>query len=285
MTIPKNVIVIIGCGGMGVAIARRIGSGSHIILADYSSTQLENAMTLLRPEGLSVEGVETNVSDFQSVQKLARYASEMGHISIIAHTAGVSPAQAPLDQIYKVDLLGTTHVIDAFLEVASAGTSLVAIASMAGHQSKQGISPEFEKHLATSPAETLLSYPELEASISNLDSAHQTSMMRGMAYGVSKWGNILRVQASASAWAKKGARINSVSPGVISTAMGQQELEGDYAQVIKSLIQNSPAGRIGTASDVANAVAFLSGPEASFITGNDLLVDGGCISAQTWDGN
>jgi NAD(P)-dependent dehydrogenase (short-subunit alcohol dehydrogenase family) len=127
----KNVVVIIGTGGMGVAVARRLGSGSHLVLADFSQGQLDNATKTLRGECHSIHAILTDVSSFGSVRNLAQRASQQGNIHAIAHTAGLSPVQASADKIYHVDLLGTAHVIDAFLSVVSADTALVVIASLA----------------------------------------------------------------------------------------------------------------------------------------------------------
>ncbi|KAJ5363420.1 uncharacterized protein N7496_009133 [Penicillium cataractarum] len=273
----RNVVVIIGTGGMGLAIARRLGSGSHLVLADFSQGQLDSATETLRREGHSVHAIQTDVGRFDSVQNLAQQASHLGNIHAIAHTAGLSPAQASTDRIYQVDLLGTAHVIDAFLSVVSADTALVVIASLAGHQTKGTLSEDLEKHLATAPADKLLGHPEL-APPSDL----QENAPGLRAYGISKRANIVRVQASAAAWGKKGARINSVSPGLISTAMGHQEMQGPLKAQLKDLIDNSAVTRVGTPGDIANVVAFLCSSEASFITGEDILMDGGWASSKRW---
>jgi NAD(P)-dependent dehydrogenase (short-subunit alcohol dehydrogenase family) len=274
---PRNVVVIIGTGGMGLAIARRLGSGAHLVLADFSQAQLDNAAEILRGEGQTVHAIQTDVSNLESVQNLAKQASQLGTIRAIAHTAGLSPVQAPLDKIYQVDLLGTVHVVDTFLTVASTDTSVVVIASLAGHQAQGTLSAELEKHLATAPADKLLDHPELAPPP---DLQENAPGLR--AYGISKRANIIRVQASAAAWGKKGARINSVSPGIISTAMGHQEFNGPLKEQLHGLVENSPAARVGTPSDVANVAAFLCSPEASFITGEDVLLDGGWASSRKW---
>ncbi|KAL5357140.1 hypothetical protein BJX96DRAFT_143945 [Aspergillus floccosus] len=282
MAIPKNVVVIIGCGGMGLAIARRLGSGSSVLLADASPLQLENAISTLRQEGYAVDGKETDVSSLDEVNNLAKKASDMGPIKTIVHTAGLSPIQASPERIYQVDLLGTANVIDAFLKVATGGASFVVIASMAGHAIEETFATDFEQHLATAPTQTLLSHPELDTGPYEADTP-ESRMASARAYGISKRANIVRVQAFAAAFGTKGARINSVSPGVISTVMGQRELDGPYGQHIRQIIEDGPAARIGTASDVANAAAFLASDEASFITGTDLLVDGGSTSSRRWN--
>ncbi|KAL3462062.1 hypothetical protein BJX64DRAFT_149729 [Aspergillus heterothallicus] len=273
----RSVVVIIGTGGMGLAIARRLGSGAHLVLADFSQAQLASATESLRGEGHCVHSIQTDVSSLDSVQNLARQASKLGPIRAIAHTAGLSPVQASADRIYQVDLLGTAHVIDAFLSVVSTDTSLVVIASLAGHQAKGTLSDDLEKHLATASADELLTHPELIP-----PSDLQENALGLRAYGISKRANIVRVQASAAAYGKKGARINSVSPGLISTAMGHQEIQGPLKEQLNDLIENSAVARVGTPSDVANVVAFLSSPDASFLTGEDILMDGGWRSAKRW---
>lgn len=262
---------------MGLAIARQLGSGSHLVLADFSKGQLDSATETLRGEGHIVHAIQTDVSRVDLVQKLAQQASQLGNIRAIAHTAGLSPAQASADKIYQVDLLGTAHVIDAFLSVASNDTTLVVIASLAGHQANGTLSEDLEKHLATAPADKLLDHPEL-APPSNLQ--ENTSGLR--AYSISKRANIVRVQAFAAAWGKKGARINSVSPGLISTAMGHREMQGPLKEQLRDLVENNAVTRVGTPSDIANVVAFLCSPEASFITGEDILMDGGWASSKRW---
>ena len=265
---------------MGLAVARRIGVGSHIIIADFSEVQLEKAVKALSEEGLQVEGVKTDVSQFKSVQNLAQHASRIGAIRVIAHTAGLGPAQAPASKIFPVNILGTANVINAFYEVATAGTSLVAVASLSGHGDQGALSDEFERHLAFAPADQLLARAELDLSLYGEDD----STKRYLAYAISKRSNIIRVQAAAQLWGRKGARINSISPGVIATPMSALELNGPKAADINGWLRISPAGRIGTPSDVANAVAFLSSAEADFIHGNDLLVDGGAASSLKWHG-
>ena len=281
----KNVTVITGTGGIGLAIARSLALNTHLVLADYSPTQLDAAAQVLRDEGHTVTTHATDVADWTSVQSLAETAVQVdGPIATIVHTAGVSPVQAPPARIYEVDLLGTAHVIDAFLPVVGAGATLTVIASMVGHYVVGKLSPEFETHLATAPVSSLLSHPQLDSSGFDRSDPAKAQAMTAGAYSVSKRGNILRVQAAARAWGLKGARINSVSPGVINTPMSRMEAERGAGAHIQKLVDESPMRRKGTASDIAAMVAFLASPAASFLTGSDYLVDGGSVAVHRWGG-
>ncbi|WP_200305389.1 SDR family oxidoreductase [Streptomyces adelaidensis] len=259
----RDVVVVTGAGGMGVAIARRLGSGRTVYLADASQGQLDRAVDALRDEGYTVEGVLTDVSDRKSVDELARAAAYAGRVAAVVHTAGVSAALGSARTILEVNLLGTAHVIDAFERVATRGTAMVCVSSMAGHVAS--LSREDEAALATAPVEELL----------GLGAVTGVGDSGTMAYIVSKRANHLRVEGAALAWNRLGARINSVSPGVITTAMSKAEAEGPSGAHMLAMLETSGAGRTGTPAEIADAVAFLTGPEARYITGTDLLVDGG----------
>ena len=222
--IPRKVLVVIGTGGMGLPIARRLASGRNLLLADYSDANLSAAPATLRSEGHDPKCHAVNITDFNAVCKLAQLATETGQIEAIIHTAGVAPGTANAKQIFEVDLLGTANVIEAFFPIVSPGTSLICIASMAGSLAE--LSSDLERHLATAPLDQLLQHKDIDLEISN----------PGMAYGLAKRGNQLRVQAAARAWGSKGARLNSVSPGIISTSLAQKQLEGPMGDHMKSLI-------------------------------------------------
>ncbi|MFZ2174331.1 MAG: SDR family oxidoreductase [Rhodococcus sp. (in: high G+C Gram-positive bacteria)] len=264
----KDVVVVIGVGGMGQAIARRVGSGRRVLLADFDEATLDSAADLLRGEGHDVISRAVDVSDRDSVVSLADTAAELGRVTHVAHTAGLSPEQAPTEAILRVDLLGVALVLDEFARIIAPGGAGVVIASMAGHMSG-GLPAEQERALAATPAPELLGLPFL---------APDTVGVPAMAYVLAKRANALRVQAAAGAWGQRGARINSISPGVISTPMGQQELAGESGQTMQAMVDMSPAKRLGTPDDIAAAAAFLLDPQAGFITGTDLLVDGGVVA-------
>ncbi len=265
----REVLVVIGTGGMGRAIARRSGSGRKVLLADFNEPALAAVADELRGDGYDVTSRTVDVGDRDSVVALAQAAADLGPVSRIAHTAGLSPAQASSEAILRVDLLGTALVLEAFGQVVSPGGAAVVVASMAGHMAG-GLDAASERALAATPAQDLLDLPFL-VPIAAGDP--------GPAYSVAKRANLLRVQSAAASWGERGARVNSISPGVISTAMGRQELDGESGDQMRAMVAMSGTGRLGTPDDIAAAAAFLLGSDADFITGADLLVDGGVIAA------
>lgn len=252
---------------MGIASARRLAGGRRVLFADYSQASLDFAAKSLRDDGHEVETHIIDVASFESVQKFATAVANAGHIDAIVHTAGLSPAMAPSNRIFDVDLLGTANVIEAFQEVVTAGSSMVCIASIARFGA--AASPELTAHFANAPLDQLLTNKELL----DIDTIQPEK-----AYALSKCANLARVQAAARAWAAKGARINTISPGVVLTAMVRKELESAHGAIIKGMIQATPMQRGGTADEMASVIAFLTGPDASFITGQDITIDGGFIA-------
>lgn len=264
----ERVLVVTGAGGMGTAVARRIGSGRTVLLADVNPDLLSTTAAGLRAEGHSVTEQITDVSDPESVRRLAGTAGATGRVEAVVHTAGLSPVQAPVAAVLRVDLLGTALMLDAFAPVVAPGGAGVVIASMAGTMSS--LDPGLEGRLAVTPTAGLLDLPELsETAITD----------PGAAYGVAKRANQVRVRAASLAWGRRGARVNTISPGIISTPMGVAELSGPSGDFMRSMIANSATGRMGTPDDIAAAVEFLTGPHSSFITGTDLLVDGGVVAS------
>jgi NAD(P)-dependent dehydrogenase (short-subunit alcohol dehydrogenase family) len=263
----NRVLAVIGAGGMGQAIARRMGSGNTVLLADAREDILRSVGETLQNEGHNVITRLVDVSSPGSVRDLAGTAASLGQVAQIAHTAGLSPVQAPALAILKVDLLGVALVLDEFGTVVAEGGAGVVISSMAGHFAPP-FSPEQERALSSIAAAELLSLPFL----SQIDDP-------GAAYAVAKRANHLRIQGASARWGDNGARVNSISPGIISTSMGRQELSSEHGELMRAMIESSPARRVGTPDDIASAAAFLLGPQSSFVTGTDLLVDGGAVAA------
>lgn len=266
MSENDKVLVVTGTGGMGTAVARRLGSGSVVVLADVDEAALDATAAGLRAEGYEVVEQPTDVSDGASVGALAETAAGHGRVEVVVHTAGLSPVQAPVDAILRVDLLGTALVLDAFATVVAPGGAGVVVASMAGSMAPPD--PDFERRLATTPTASLLDLPEL-AGITD----------PGAAYGIAKRANQVRVRAASVEWGRRGVRVNTISPGIISTPMSAAELEGPSGDLMRTMIATSATGRIGTPHEIAAAVEFLTGPHSTFITGTDLLVDGGVVAA------
>jgi NAD(P)-dependent dehydrogenase (short-subunit alcohol dehydrogenase family) len=271
--VSGDVAVIVGAGGMGVAIVRRIGAGRTLLLADHDEKSLAATADALRGEGHHVVTRHVDVAEPASVASLAAAAAALGPVTHLVHTAGLSPVQASPAEILRVDLLGVALVLDEFERVVAPRGAGVVIASTAAHLVAP-LPPEHEGALATTPPAELLALPFLSPDV--LEAAGRWN--GAQAYGLAKRANIVRVRAAALSWGRRGARVNSVSPGVISTSMGRQELAGTWGASMRRLIDNAPAGRVGTPDDVADAVSFLLGPQAGFITGTDLVVDGGSVA-------
>lgn len=263
-----EVLVIVGMGGMGQAVLRRSGAGQKVLLADFDETLLETVAGTALGDGYDVVSQRVDVSSRDSVAALAATAAELGTVTGVVHTAGLSPVQAPVEAIWKVDLLGTALVLDEFQKVIAPRGSGVFISSMSAYMVGGQIPADVLAGLAAVPTDDLLLVPFL----SGVDNP-------GYAYGIAKRANQVRVQAASLAWGARGARVNSISPGVISTPMGQQELAGESGAQMRAMIEGSGTKRVGTPGDIANAAAFLLGHDASFITGMDLLVDGGAVAA------
>lgn len=265
----EQVIVVIGSGSIGQAIARRVGAGKHILLADIRQENNYAAAKVLSEAGFTVSTTIVDIASRESVQQLVKTAKTMGSVTGLILAAGVSPSQATPDTILKVDLYGTALVIEQFGVVIEEGGSGVVIASQSGHR-LPSLSVEQDKALATTPTEELVSLPFLQSDQVK-DSLH--------AYQLSKRGNSLRVKAAAVSWGKRGARINTISPGIIITPLAKEELAGPRGDSYRRMLEISPAGRAGTPDEVANVAALLMGPDGAFITGSDFLMDGGVTSA------
>ena len=269
----SNVIVVIGPGQIGQAIARRVGVGKHVVLADMRPDHANAAAEVLGNAGYEVSVATVDVSSRKAVRALVETATALGDVTGLIHAAGVSPSQASPATILKVDLYGTALVLEEFGNVIARGGSGVVIASQSGHR-LPALSIEQNKALATTPVEELLRLPFLQLD-QVTDSLH--------AYQLAKRGNSLRVMAEAVRWAKRGARVNTISPGIIMTPLAKDELSGPRAEGYRRMIEMSAAGRAGTPDEVGNVGALLMGPDGGFITGSDFLMDGG-VTASYWYG-
>ena len=269
MTVINQVLAVIGAGGMGQAIARRQGPGRTVLLADFNEATLQAAADTLKADGHTVFTNRLDVSSPESVTAFAQEAAALGNVTQVVHTAGLSPVQAPPAAILAVDLLGVALVLEEFGGVVAAGGAGVVISSMAGHLMPP-LAANQEAALGHTPAAELLDLPFI---------GPEQVTDPGMAYGIAKRANHIRVAAASVAWGRRGARINSISPGIISTPMGQQELASPNGAVMRTMIDASGTGRLGTPDDIAAAAAFLLGPDSTFITGTDVLVDGGVVAA------
>ena len=269
-----DVIVVIGPGQIGQAIARRVGFGKQILLADQRRENAEAAADVLANAGYEVSVAAVDVASRAAVDELVKTATGLGEVAGLIHAAGVSPSQASPETILRVDLYGVALVLEAFGKVIARGGSGVVIASQSGHRLPP-LSVEQNKALATTPVDELLKLPFLQ-----LDKV--TDPLN--AYQLSKRGNSLRVMAEAVRWGKRGARLNTISPGIIMTPLARDELSGPRGEGYRRMIETSAAGRAGTADAVATVAALLMGPDGGFITGSDFLMDGG-VTASYWFGD
>ena len=267
----KDVTVVIGAGGIGLAIARRISSGRHVLLADHRQESANAAARLLEQAGFETTAMQADVSDRSTIQAVVGKARELGPIKALVQAAGVSPSQAPIEAILKVDLYGTAMLLEEFGKVMAEGGSGVVISSQSGYR-MPALTAAQDALLATAPADDLLA---LDFVRNAKDTLH--------AYQISKRCNSLRVRGEAIHWAKRGARINAISPGIIVTPLAHDELHGERADFYQAMLKKMPAGRAGTPDEIAALAALIMGPEGGFITGSDFLMDGG-VTAAYWYG-
>lgn len=268
-----EVNVVLGAGSIGQAIVRRVGAGKRILLADIRQENADAAAKILLDAGFAVTTATVDVSSRVSVHGLVATALALGEIRGVIHAAGVSPSQASPETILKVDLYGTPLVLEEFGNVIARGGAGIVIASQSGHRLPP-LSSEQNAALATTPVEKLLALPMLQPD-------QVKDSLR--AYQLSKRGNSLRVMAEAVRWGKRGARVNTISPGIIITPLANDELKGPRGPGYRRMIELSAAGRAGTPDEVGNVGALLLGPDGAFISGSDFLMDGG-VTAAYWFG-
>jgi NAD(P)-dependent dehydrogenase (short-subunit alcohol dehydrogenase family) len=265
----SEVTVVVGAGQIGQAIARRVSAGKQVVLADLRETNADAAAETLANAGFDVGTATVDVSSRESVHALAESAAARGDITGVIHAAGVSPSQAEVEVILAVDLYGTALVLEEFGNVIASGGAGVVIASQSGHR-LAALSAEEDKALATTPTDELLALRMLQPDQIS-DTLH--------AYQLAKRGNSLRVMAEAVRWAKRGARVNTISPGIIITPLAKDELTGPRGAGYRRMIEQSPVGRAGTPDEVGSVAALLMGTDGAFVTGSDFLMDGGVTAS------
>jgi NAD(P)-dependent dehydrogenase (short-subunit alcohol dehydrogenase family) len=265
----KEIVIVTGLGAMGLACARRLGNGRQLLLVDNDQSRLDHSRHHLVEEGFAVDCQQLDLADPLAAEELRGYLKSKGApLRYLLHTAAISPTMASAQRIYQVNLEGTAHLLDSLEADVVPGSVGIVIASM-GAQFVE-VPGEVEALLAMEPAAKLTAHAL----------AWDTSNDPNRAYLVAKRGNQVRIEAKSLRWAERGARLVSISPGVISTAQGRQEVR-EQPQVAQ-LVAANPMGRIGTPDDIAAAVEWLAGPAASYVTGIDLRVDGGTIAALRW---
>ena len=263
----KSVVVLVGSGSIGQAIARRVGAGRHVVLADIRLEAAESAAKLLEDAGFETSAVTADLSSRDSLLALIDHARSFGPIANVINAAGVSPSQAPVETILKVDLYGTSVLLEEFGKVIAEGGSGVVISSQSGHR-LPALPEDQNAALATAPTEELLKLPFI-ASITDTLKAYQYS----------KRCNVLRVMGEAPKWARRGATVNSISPGIIITPLANDELRGPRGDGYRRMIAGMPARRAGTPDEVGDLAEFLMSSRGRWITGADFLIDGGCTAS------
>lgn len=265
----KNVMILTGAGQIGMAIARRMGYGKKIFIGDK---KMENARTIsgiMNEAGFDTEALEMDLSSRESIRNLIAEAQKAGPITMLVNAAGVSPSQAPIEAILKVDLYGTAVLLEEVGKVIAPGGVGVTISSQSGHR-MPALTPEEDEQLACTPTEELLKLDFLQPE--NIrDTLH--------AYQLAKRCNEKRVMAESVKWGERGARVNSISPGIIVTPLALDEFNGPRGDFYKNMFAKCPAGRPGTADEVANVAELLMSPKGAFITGADFLIDGGATAS------
>lgn len=265
----KDVMILTGAGQIGMAIARRSGCGMKIIVGDRLMGNAEATAGIMAEAGFDTVAVETDISSRESIKDTIAAAQRYGDIAMLVNAAGVSPSQAPAETILRVDLYGTAILLEEVGRVIRRGGAGVTISSQSGHR-MPALSPREDYLLATTPTEELLSLDLLQPEAIR-DTLH--------AYQLAKRCNVKRVMYEAIRWGERGARINSISPGIIVTPLAIDEFNGPRGEFYKTMFAKCPAGRPGTADEIANVAALLLSSDGAFITGADFLADGGATAS------
>lgn len=265
----KEVVILTGAGQIGMAIARRVSYGKKLIIGDKNVNNANNIAKIMNEAGFDAEAVEMDLASRESIKNLIAKSKEFGNITMLINSAGVSPSQAPANVVLKVDLYGTAVLLEEVGKEIAPGGVGVTISSQSGHR-MPALNPEIDEQLALTPTEELLDLDVLQPE--NIkDSLH--------AYQMAKRCNVKRVMAEAVKWGERGARINSISPGIVVTPLAIDEFNGPRGDFYKNMFAKCPSGRPGTADEIANVAELLMSPQGAFITGADFLIDGGATAS------
>lgn len=265
----KKVMLVTGAGQISMAIARRIGFGKKIILGDKKIENANAIAKIMNEAGYDVVPFEMDLSSRESISEIIAKAQKYGEIKYLVNGAGVSPSQAPIEAILKVDLYGTAVLLEEVCKVIAEGGCGVTISSQSGWRMPQ-LTAEQDRQLAMMPAEELLNLEILQPE--NIrDTLH--------AYQMAKRCNEKRVMAECVKWGQRGARLNAIAPGIIVTPLAIDEFNGPRGDFYKNMFSKCPAGRPGTADEVANVAELLMSDKGAFITGSTFLIDGGATSS------
>ncbi len=265
----KNVMILTGAGQIGMAIARRMGYGMKIVIGDKKPENAKAISDIMNQAGFDTTAMEMDLSSRESIRAIIAEGQKYGPITMLVNAAGVSPSQAPIEAILKVDLYGTAVLLEEVGKVIAPGGVGVTISSQSGHR-MPALTPREDEQLACTPTEELLKLDLLQPEHIR-DTLH--------AYQLAKRCNEKRVMAESVKWGERGARVNSISPGIIVTPLALDEFNGPRGDFYKNMFAKCPAGRPGTADEVANVAELLMSPKGAFITGADFLIDGGATAS------
>lgn len=265
----KDVMIVTGAGQISMAIARRMGYGKKIIMGDKNYENAKSVSKIMNAAGYDVLPYKMDISSRESILSMIEEALKYGDISMLINGAGVSPSQASIETILKVDLYGTAVLLEEIGKVIKEGGVGVTISSQSGHR-MEALGALIDEQLAMTPTEQLLSLDVLQPK--NIkDTLH--------AYQLAKRCNEKRVMAEAVKWGQRKARINSISPGIVVTPLAIDEFNGPRGDFYKNMFAKCPAGRPATADEVANVAELLMSNKGAFITGSDFLIDGGATAS------
>ena len=265
----KEVVLVTGAGQISLAITRRMAFGKKVLLGDKSLKHAQAMSQILAQAGFDVEAVEMDLASRESIKAFIARGQEFGPIKYLINGAGVSPSQASIETILQVDLYGTAVLLEEVGKVIDSSGAGVTISSQSGFR-MPALTDQEDRLLATCPTEDLLKLEFLQPSVIR-DSLH--------AYQLAKRANEKRVMYEAVRWGERGARINDIAPGIIVTPLALDEFNGPRGDFYKNMFAKSPAGRPGTADEVAHLADLLLSERGQFITGSTFLIDGGATAS------